>query len=212
MAEDLLRATQYHLSFCQVAKWCCLRCKYTPKWLYGWLLMSGCDFEKSVVAMIIAQVTYIEVNDSGVIFYLRPSSPKNIEVHPSVCLSVCSSVTSIWQSYYHVIFRYCHWQMWCPCKRSRSEVKLIEVKKLLPQFGNFRTITPVLHHRGLRNDAQNSRWHKRSSLMFLRENVNFRGHTGRKIEDVDPNWARRGCNSSLNLLVVLKWCTKFEVA
>ena len=32
-------------------------------------------------------------------------------------------------SYHHEFFRsYYHWQKWCPCKRSRSEVKVTEVK------------------------------------------------------------------------------------
>ena len=52
---------------------------------------------------------------------------------PSVCLSVCLSVrlsvchtffTMFPSSYHHEIFRtYYHGQKWCPCKRSRSEVK-----------------------------------------------------------------------------------------
>ena len=48
---------------------------------------------------------------------------------PSVRLSVCPSVchtffTMFPSSYHHEIFRsYYHGQKWCPCKRSRSEVK-----------------------------------------------------------------------------------------
>ena len=48
---------------------------------------------------------------------------------PSVCPSVCLSVrhtffTMFVSSYHHEIFRsYYHGQKWCPCKRSRSEVK-----------------------------------------------------------------------------------------
>ena len=43
----------------------------------------------------------------------------------SVCLSVCYSFfTMFLSSYHHEIFRsYYKWQKWCPCKRSRSEVK-----------------------------------------------------------------------------------------
>ena len=50
-------------------------------------------------------------------------------VRPSVRLSVCPSVchtffTMFPSSYHHEIFRsYYHGQKWCPCKRSRSEVK-----------------------------------------------------------------------------------------
>ena len=48
---------------------------------------------------------------------------------PSVCLSVRPSVchtifTMFPSSYHHEIFRsYYHGQKWCPCKRSRSDVK-----------------------------------------------------------------------------------------
>ena len=50
-------------------------------------------------------------------------------VRPSVRLSVCLSVrhtffTMFPSSYHHEIFRsYYHGQKWCPCKRSRSQVK-----------------------------------------------------------------------------------------
>ena len=39
-----------------------------------------------------------------------------LSVCPSVCLSVTPFFTLFLQSYYH-------WQKWCPCKGSRSEVK-----------------------------------------------------------------------------------------
>ena len=50
---------------------------------------------------------------------VRPS------VRPSVCLSVCHTFFTMFpSSYHHEIFRiYYHGQKWCPCKRSRSEVK-----------------------------------------------------------------------------------------
>ena len=64
-----------------------------------------------------------------------------ISVRPSVCLCVC---------YYHP-------QTWCPCKRSKSKVKVTEV---LTSFSRFRTVTPVWIHIWRWNDAQ--------SLMLLR--------------------------------------------
>ena len=50
---------------------------------------------------------------------VRPS------VCPSVRLSVCHTFFTMFpSSYHHEIFRsYYHGQKWCPCKRSRSEVK-----------------------------------------------------------------------------------------
>ena len=46
-------------------------------------------------------------------------------VRPSVCPSVCHTFFTMFpSSYHHEIFRsYYHGQKWCPCKRSRSEVK-----------------------------------------------------------------------------------------
>ena len=43
----------------------------------------------------------------------------------SVCPSVCDTfLTSFPSSYHHEIFRsYYQWPKWCPCERSRSEVK-----------------------------------------------------------------------------------------
>ena len=72
-------------------------------------------------------------------------------------------------SYHHEIFRgYYQWQKWCPCKRSRSDIKgrghrghpsnfkVTRLKKssILTQIGRFRTETLVWIHQWLRNDAQ----------------------------------------------------------
>ena len=63
-------------------------------------------------------------------------------VCPSVRPPVCDTFFTMFQSmYHHEIFRsYYNWQKWCPCKRSRSKVKVTEVKT---QFSRFRTTTPV---------------------------------------------------------------------
>ena len=47
---------------------------------------------------------------------------------------------------------------------------------------------------------------------FSRSSVKFQGHTAKKIIDFDPNWAFPDCNSSLNLPMAMKWCTKLEAA
>ena len=66
----------------------------------------------------------------------------------SVCLSVCPSVchtffTMFPSSYHHEIFRsYYHGQKWCPCKRSRSKVKVTEVNT---QLSRFRTLNSSLN-------------------------------------------------------------------
>ena len=47
---------------------------------------------------------------------------------------------------------------------------------------------------------------------FSRSSVRFQDHTAQKIVNFDPNWAFPDCNSSLNLPMATKWCTKLEVA
>ena len=47
---------------------------------------------------------------------------------------------------------------------------------------------------------------------FSRSSVKFQGHTALKIAEFDPDWAFPGCNSSFNTPMVMKWCTKLEVA
>ena len=46
---------------------------------------------------------------------------------------------------------------------------------------------------------------------FSRSYVELQGHTAKIIVDFDPNWTFPDCNSSLNSLMDLKWCTKLDV-
>ena len=88
----------------------------------------------------------------------------------SVCLSVRPSVchtffTMFPSSYHHEIFRsYYHGQKWCPCKRSRSKVKVTEVNTRLSRF---RTLTPVWIHIWQWNYAHSWKQHRRGALLFL---------------------------------------------
>ena len=94
-----------------------------------------------------------------------------ISVRPSVCLSVCPSVchsflTMFLSSYHLEIFRsYYHRQMWCPCKRSRSKVKVTEV---MTSFSRFRTVTPVWIHIWWWNAAQSLMLLRRGALLFFK--------------------------------------------
>ena len=84
-------------------------------------------------------------------------------VHPSVCDTF---LTMFLSSYHHEIFRSnYHWQGWSPCKRSRSNVKVTEVKT---QFSGFCTLTPVWIHVWQWNDAQSLMWRRRGALLFLK--------------------------------------------
>ena len=47
---------------------------------------------------------------------------------------------------------------------------------------------------------------------FSRSSVKFQGHTALKIVEFDSNWAFPDCNSSLNLPMAMKCCTKLETA
>ena len=82
----------------------------------------------------------------------------------SVRLSVCHTFLTMFLSLYHPeIFRsYYHWQTWCPCKRSRSEVKG-QGHRGHDSISRFRTVTQVLIHILQWNDAQ--------SFMLLRRGV-----------------------------------------
>ena len=133
----------------------------------------------------------------------------------SVCLSVCPSVCHtlfimFLLSNHHDIFRsYYQWQTWCPCKRSWSKVKVTEV---MTPFSRFRTVTSVEF---INDDemVQKDRWClEKAPYCFSRSYVKFQGHTTKTLVDFGPNWAFPDCNSSLNLPMAMKWCTKLEPA
>ena len=95
----------------------------------------------------------------------------------SVCLSVCPSVrpsvchtffTMFPSSYHHEIFRnYYHGQKWCPCKRSRSELK-VKVTEVNTQLSRFRTLTPVWIHIWQWNHAHSWKQHRRGAVLFFK--------------------------------------------
>ena len=92
-------------------------------------------------------------------------------VCPSVRLSVCLSVrhaffTKLPSLHHPEIFRsYYQWQVWCPCKRSRSKVKVTEV---MTPLGHFWTVTPVWIHIWQWNDAQSLMLLRRGALLIFK--------------------------------------------
>ena len=90
----------------------------------------------------------------------------------SVCLPICHTFFTIFLSlYHHEIFRSnYHWQKWCPCKSSWSEVKGQghRSKQILLQFRHFLTITPVWIHRWLQNNKQSLMWHRSDALLSFK--------------------------------------------
>ena len=88
----------------------------------------------------------------------------------------------------------------------RSKVKVTEVKT---QFSCFWTVIPVWIMILWWNDAQSLMLLRKGALnCFSRSPVKFQGHTAKKIVDFDSKWAFPDCNSSLNSLMAMKWCTK----
>ena len=80
---------------------------------------------------------------------------------------------------------------------SNFKVTWYKTSPILTQIGHFRTIGPLQ----LSNP---------SDLPCWRSSIKFQGHTAQKIIDFDQNWAFPDCNSSLNSLMAVKWCTKLE--
>ena len=66
----------------------------------------------------------------------------------------------------------------------------------------FRTVTAVWIHRWLLNDAQSSKWHRRSTLLLFKDIHQISRSHGTKNINFDLNWTIPDCNSSLNSLMV----------
>ena len=61
----------------------------------------------------------------------------------------------------------------------------------------FRTVSLVLIHRWLWNDAKSLMYHRRGALLFW-SSIKFQDNAGQKISDFDPNWAFPDSYSSFN--------------
>ena len=112
------------------------------------------------------------------IFKLRPSSFTNgifrLSVRPSVCLSVCPSVTPFWLcSHHRIITKFSgvitsdRSDVHAKGQGQRSKVKVTEVTT--PLY-SFRTVTPVWIHVWWCNDAYSLIMLRRGALLF------FQGH------------------------------------
>ena len=92
----------------------------------------------------------------------------------------------------------------------RSKIKVAEV---MTPFSRFWTVTPVLIHIWRWNEAQSLMLLRRGALLFFKVIRQIsRSHSWKKGIDFDPNWAFPDCNSNLNSLMAMKWCTKLEAA
>ena len=114
-------------------------------------------------------------------------------IRPSVCDAFFTMFLS---SYHHEFVRsYYHWQKWCPCKRSRSKVKVTEVKTHLSLF---------LDCNSSLNSHMIMKWCKKLDVAKERCPIVFQGHpsnfkvTQLKNRFFYPNWTFPDCNFSLN--------------
>ena len=78
---------------------------------------------------------------------------------------------------------------------SNFKVTQYKTSLIFTQIGRIRTIG--------RSQLSNP-----SDLPCWRSSVKFQGHTALKIDKFDPDWAFPDCNSSLNLPMSMKCCTK----
>ena len=98
-----------------------------------------------------------------------------LSICPSVCPSVCLSHTPLSQCSSHCIMIKFAKAITLHKKMSKQQFNIRSwrwrsqsLKHFFPQFGYFRTITPVGIHRWLQNDAQSLKWHRRGALLFFK--------------------------------------------
>ena len=133
---------------------------------------------------------------------------------PSVCLSVCHTNFNMFPSWCHdEIFRSYHqWQKWCPCKRSRSEVKGLGHRGRKP-------ILPFPDRNSSLNSHVMMKWYIKLDVAPGRCPFVLQGHKSnfmvtrlKKSSIVTPIGNFRTVTpSTLNPLMVVKWCTKLEL-
>ena len=94
-----------------------------------------------------------------------------------------------------------------------SNFKVTRLKKssILTQIGRFRTVTLVWIHWWLWNDALSFKQHRRGALSFFKVIRQISRSHGTKNCWFWPELSFLECNSSLNSLMDLKWCTKLDV-
>ena len=118
------------------------------------------------------------------------------------------SVTPFWQCSCHGIIlkfsgSYYHWQTRCPCKSSRSKVKVTEV---MTPFSRFWTLAPVWIHIWQWNDAQSLMLIRRGTLLFFKVKCQISGSQARilvqigRFRTVTPVWIHHWLRSDAQRL------------
>ena len=146
---------------------------------------------------------------------LRTLLSVRLPVHPSVRLSVIP----VSQCYCHrIIIKFLGVitigknDVHISGQGQRSKVKLIEVKTNFASIWAFPDCNSIFEFTD-GYEITHTAWSGTEEVpyCFSKLSVKFPGHTGRKIDDFDPKWAFPDCNTSLNLHMAMKWCTKLDV-
>ena len=94
---------------------------------------------------------------------------------------------------------------------SNFKVTWLKNLPILTYIGRFRTVTPIWIHQWLWNDSQSLKQHRRCAILFFKVIRQFSMSCGTKIAKFGPNRAFLDCDSSLNIPMALKCCTKLNV-
>ena len=139
-----------------------------------------------------------------------------LSVRPSVCPSVCLSVTPfLLCSHRRIIMKFSgvitkdQGNVHAKGQGQRSKVKVTEVTT---QLNRFRTVTPVWIHIWWWNDTYSLMLLRRGALLFFKVIRQISRSHGAKIVEFDPDWAFPDCDSRLNSPMGTKCCTKLKVA
>ena len=91
----------------------------------------------------------------------------------AVHLSFCDMFFTMFPSSYHhdIFWNYYQWQKWCPCKRSRSKVK---VKEITIQLNHFWTVTLVCSQIMMKWCVQLDVTQERCPMVFQGHMSNFK--------------------------------------
>ena len=148
---------------------------------------------------------------------MRPSSSMNGSVRLSVCPSVRPSVCLSHFFYYGlIIVSSWNFQELLPM----TEVKSMQKVKVRGQRSRSQRSTPDLAVSGswlqfeftYDVEMMHRAWCclEEVRFCFSRSSVKFQGLKAKNIVDFDQNWTFLDCNSNLNSLMAMKWCTKLE--